>query len=200
MKSFIAPAYTFTTGASGVGTVDLSGISGFNIKYLVSIINQTKGKIIYATGSTEYRYTNVSGTVVTLFVDTTTMSGSDVLQVIYEDQTPLNVVVTGATYKSPIHKIVHNSAVTPIPSSASLPEQIVASTTALVTEIHWTDEIGELIGLYSGASGLEVLVGVFAFGGSNPLPVNLPLGTRISIRNMKPVSITSGYATIHLVG
>jgi hypothetical protein len=87
MKSFIAPSYTFTPGASGVGTVNLSGISPFDIKFLVSIINQTKGEIIYSTASAALRYTTVVGTTVTLFKDTSTMSAGDVLQVIYEVQT-----------------------------------------------------------------------------------------------------------------
>lgn len=85
MKKFIAPAYTFTPGASGVGTVDLSGIASFNIKYLVCIINQTDGIVIYSTASTTKGYTAVLGTVVTLQFDTTGMSSGDTLQVIYED-------------------------------------------------------------------------------------------------------------------
>jgi len=85
MKKFITPTYTFTPGISGVGTVNLSGITGFNVKNLVSIINQTKGVVIYATGSQSLRYTNVAGTTVTLFFDTSSMSASDTLQVIYED-------------------------------------------------------------------------------------------------------------------
>lgn len=84
MKSFIAPAYTFTPGASGVGTVNLSGISAFNIKFLVSIINQTTGDLVYSTASAALRYTNVVGTTVTLFKDTSAMSAGDVLQVIYQ--------------------------------------------------------------------------------------------------------------------
>jgi hypothetical protein len=85
MKKFIAPSYTFTPGASGVGTVDLSGIASFNIKYLVCIINQTDGIVIYSTASTTKGYTAVLGTVVTLQFDTTGMSSGDTLQVIYED-------------------------------------------------------------------------------------------------------------------
>jgi hypothetical protein len=94
MKSFIAPAYTFTPGLSGVGTVNLTGISAFNIKYLVSIINQTRGELVYSTASASLRFTNVTGTTVTLFKDTSTMSSGDVLQVIYEDQS--NPLPTGA--------------------------------------------------------------------------------------------------------
>jgi len=89
MKKFISPAYTFTPGASGVGSVNLSGIANFKIKSLVSIINQTKGVVIYATGSTSLRYTNVTGTTVTLFADTSTMSSGDTLQVIYEQDEAL---------------------------------------------------------------------------------------------------------------
>jgi hypothetical protein len=85
MKKFIAPSYTFTPGASGVGTVDLSGIASFNIKYLVCIINQTDGIVIYSTASTTKGYTAVLGTVVTLQFDTTGMNSGDTLQVIYED-------------------------------------------------------------------------------------------------------------------
>lgn len=84
MKSFIAPNYTFTPGASGVGTVNLSGISGFDIKYLVAVINQTRGVVIYSTGDTATRYTNLAGTTLTLNVDTSTHNSGDVLQVIYE--------------------------------------------------------------------------------------------------------------------
>ena len=87
MKAFISPTYTFTPGASGVGTVNLSGIVGFNIKYLVAIINQTSGVIIYSTANASLRFTNVTGTTVTLFADTTGQGSGDVLQVIYEDQT-----------------------------------------------------------------------------------------------------------------
>ena len=84
-KDFIIPSYTFTPGVSGAGTVDLSGIVGFNIKKLVAIINQTKGQMIYATGKIGFRYTNVSGTLITLFYDTSAMSSADVLQVVYQD-------------------------------------------------------------------------------------------------------------------
>lgn len=91
MKKFITPTYTFTPGASGVGTVNLSGITGFNVKNLVAIINQTAGVVIYSTGSQTLKYTNVTGTTVTLFFDTTGMSSGDTLQVIYEDNSAITV-------------------------------------------------------------------------------------------------------------
>ena len=96
MKKFITPSYTFTPGASGVGTVDLSGISSFDKKNLVAIINQTLGVVIYATGNAATRYTSVVGTVVTLFYDTSTHSNTDTLQVIYEDNLTAQPVIQGA--------------------------------------------------------------------------------------------------------
>lgn len=89
MKDFISTTYTFTPGASGVGTVNLSGISSFDIKKLVSIINQTRGVVIYATASNTTGYTALAGSTLTLFVDTTGHNSADILQVVYNDSTQL---------------------------------------------------------------------------------------------------------------
>lgn len=83
-KLFITPVYTFTPAASGVGTVNMTGIANFDVKRLVAIINQTRGVVIYATGSTTLKYTGVSGTTVTLNFDTTGHSSGDTLQIIYD--------------------------------------------------------------------------------------------------------------------
>lgn len=83
MKDFIVTDYVFSPGASGVGYVDLYSLTDFDITRVVSIINQTKGVIIYATGQTTTRYTSVSGNKLYLYYDTSTHSASDKLQVIY---------------------------------------------------------------------------------------------------------------------
>lgn len=85
MKAFITPTYTFTPGASGVGTVEIT-TAGFSldIKRLVAIINQTNGVIIYATASPTLKYTAVAGNIVTLNYNTTGMLAGDKLQIIYE--------------------------------------------------------------------------------------------------------------------
>jgi hypothetical protein len=87
--------------------VNLSGIAGFNIKYLVAIVNQTRGETIYATGSTATRYTALSGTTLTLFADTTGHSSSDILQVIYEDQTgaPISDTAHQAQPAAPVRQV-----------------------------------------------------------------------------------------------
>jgi len=95
MKRFITPTYTFTPGISGVGTVNLSGITSFDIKKLLAIINiDFSGTTIYATGSASKSYTNVTGTTFTLTYDTSSMNASNKLQVIYED---VDNVVTSIT-------------------------------------------------------------------------------------------------------
>lgn len=85
MKDFITPLYTFTPGAAGVGTVNLYGIQNFDIARLVAMINQTRGALIYSTASTTLGYTSVVGTIVTLSADTSTMSSTDEIQIIYAD-------------------------------------------------------------------------------------------------------------------
>lgn len=84
MKAFITPAYTFTPGASGVGTINLSGITGFDIKKLAAVINQTRGIVIYSTASEALKYTALAGSTLTLFLDTAAHASTDVLQVVYE--------------------------------------------------------------------------------------------------------------------
>lgn len=133
MKQFIAPSYTFTPGSSGVGTVNLSGISGFNIKYLVAVINQTRGVVIYSTADASSRYTNLTGTTLTLNVDTSTHNSGDVLQVIYEvtDANPLtdtqlraaSVPVSGTFFQAtqPV-----SAASLPLPSGAATETTLVA--------------------------------------------------------------------------
>jgi hypothetical protein len=135
-KDFLSTTYTFTPGASGVGTVDLSGISSFDKKYLVSIINQTKGVIIYATGSSTLKYTNVAGTVVTLFYDTSTMSSGDTLQVVYQENSE-KTSLSSIDSKTPAlvsgRQPVDGSGVTQPISAVTLPLPSGASTSALQT-------------------------------------------------------------------
>jgi hypothetical protein len=91
MKDFITPSLTFVPGASGAGYVDLFGIAGFDIRRLVSLINQTTGTIIYSTADTSLRWTNVIGTQVYLLFDTSAMSSANVIQVVYDTPYPLPV-------------------------------------------------------------------------------------------------------------
>jgi hypothetical protein len=84
-KEFTITDYVFSPGASGAGYVELYALSDFDITRVVSIINQTKGEIIYGTAKADTRYTSVSGNKVYLFYDTSTHSASDKLQIVYNN-------------------------------------------------------------------------------------------------------------------
>jgi hypothetical protein len=83
MKNYINPSYTFTPGASGVGTVD-TNIANFDIKLLVGIINITRETVIYWPSLTGRGYTNVAGDVITLEYSTVGHNSGDLLQFIYD--------------------------------------------------------------------------------------------------------------------
>jgi hypothetical protein len=85
MKSFITPTYIFTPGISGVGTIDLSSIANFDIKRLVAIININSNIIIYNVANPLAGFTTVVDGVITLDYNTSAMSSTDLLQVIYDN-------------------------------------------------------------------------------------------------------------------
>ena len=93
MKNYITPSYTFTPGASGVGTID-TNIVNFNIKLLVGIVNVTRGTVIFWPASSGKGYTNLSGDTITLETDTTGHNSADILQIIYDSTAdyPVNVI------------------------------------------------------------------------------------------------------------
>ena len=81
MKTAITPAYTFNPAA---GTLNLSGISGFNIGLLYEVINLTTGQTIYDAGIAQLGISHQSGSTLTLLANMAGMSASDSLQVLYE--------------------------------------------------------------------------------------------------------------------
>lgn len=84
MKNYITPEYIFTPGEPGVGAIDTK-IDNFNIKYLVGIINITRGEVIFwpsLKGRGYLGFFNGSGIV--LEYDTSTHDGNDILQIIYD--------------------------------------------------------------------------------------------------------------------
>jgi hypothetical protein len=114
MKDFITPSLTFVPGTSGVGYVDLYGIPAFDVKRLVSLINQTTGTIIYSTADPSLRFTNVTGTQVYLLFDTSSMSGANLIQVVYDTPYPLPVSVSSLPLPAGAATAANQSAQTTI--------------------------------------------------------------------------------------
>jgi hypothetical protein len=170
MKDFITPSLTFSPGASGAGYVDLFGIAGFNIRRLVSIINQTTGTVIYSTADPAMRYTNVVGTQVYLFFDTSGMSASNVIQVVYDTPYPLEVVQSAQ----------------PLPFGAATAAN-QASQTAVLNDIDAKTPV--LIGGRVPVDGSSVVQPVSAT--SLPLPSNAATETKQADGNASLTSIDS---------
>lgn len=88
---------------------------------------------------------------------------------------------------------------TNIPASASNPVTAVASLAANVKKIVSVEDIGEFIGVYTGAAASEVLLCVLPLGGGE-IEVEVASGTRISLRNMKNATISTGFIALNFLG
>ena len=87
-----------------------------------------------------------------------------------------------------------------IPANLNPPLEIIGATSAAVTKVQTIEDVGEYIGLYTGASGSENLVAILPIAGGE-VEVAIPLGTRLSIRHMKNSAIsTSTFFAANLVG
>lgn len=92
-----------------------------------------------------------------------------------------------------------DTATTNIPASSGNPVQIVASTAAAVKKIQTVEDIGSFIGIYTGAALSEVLKAVLPLGGGE-LEMEIPAGTRISLRAMENTAISIGKIAINFLG
>lgn len=91
-------------------------------------------------------------------------------------------------------------SVSNIPASSALPLEVVASLAADCRKILTVDDIGEFIGLYTGAAGAEVLKCVLPIAGGC-VELELSAGDRISLRNMKDATInTATFIAINFLG
>lgn len=94
-----------------------------------------------------------------------------------------------------------NAASRNIPGNASLPLQVVASLADTVHSLSVGDGIGEVLGLFTGLSGQELLRIQIGGAFAEMQPCMIPRGTRISLRRMNSaVAITSGELGINFIG
>ena len=81
MKTVIT-SYSFNASA---GTIDFTSFSGFDVRRLFAVINETRQTLIYAAASSGLGYSSIAGSVITLQYNTSSQSNSDLLTVIYDD-------------------------------------------------------------------------------------------------------------------
>jgi hypothetical protein len=92
-----------------------------------------------------------------------------------------------------------DTASTNIPASASNPVEVVAATAGITKKIVSVEDIGEFIGVYTGAALSETLLCVLPLGGGE-IEVTIAAGERISLRNMKNATINSGTISLNFLG
>jgi hypothetical protein len=80
--STFSPA--FTPGVSGSGTLDFSQLPGFAVDKLYAVINVTQNTPIYVPGAPGLGLTSAVGSRLTLSLNTSTHSPTDILNVYYE--------------------------------------------------------------------------------------------------------------------
>ena len=86
-----------------------------------------------------------------------------------------------------------------IPASAALPLQVVASLATPVFSLEIVEDIGEFIGIYTGAAAAEVLQAVLPLGGGK-VTVRLDTADRVSLRAMENSAISVGKMAINFLG
>jgi hypothetical protein len=91
MKAVYLSNAIFTPGVAGAGTINLSGISGFDVRNLYLINNVSQNTVVYAAGTQSKGLAGTTGTTVTLCADTTGQNASDILQVLYDANNEVNI-------------------------------------------------------------------------------------------------------------
>lgn len=89
---------------------------------------------------------------------------------------------------------------TGINGSAGAFVEVVSSTAADVKKIQVMDTSGVFMGIYTGAAASEVLKFIYAPGSDQTIEVNIPSGTRISLRSMESAAPTGGDIAFNFLG
>lgn len=82
MKKPLFGGVTFTAAQR---KLDFSGLSGFDVRGLLAVVDLTASALIYAAGKPGLGYTSLNGSVLTLAFDTTELGDTDKLLVYYDN-------------------------------------------------------------------------------------------------------------------
>ncbi len=183
--------YSFPLGSEPAAAVT------FNILRPVSVTYDSSGSLSVSSGPLQFTRDGAAQLVIQ---DTAVAANSRPLPVIQLDVNgdPVVPVASLTIIDQPDVPFFDASSIN-IPSSASPPVEIVTTLAAAVKRVQWQDDMGEFIGVYIGAAGVETLLFIVGPGGSG-IDVSIPIATRISIKNMQAAAITSGFATINFLG
>ncbi len=113
MKDFLITNYKFNKGVVGSGYIQIFE-DDFRIDRLISVINQTKGIVLYATGSPTLKFDSIIDNKVFFGIDTSSMDNTDVLQVVYNSSNALAVIAENTDENiaqlRQLNRILYNNA------------------------------------------------------------------------------------------
>lgn len=112
MKQVLSFNPVFTPGGPNTGTLDFTSMNLFEPRRLYAVINVTRNQTIYgpAVGST-IGNSGITGTIITLSTDTSSMSSSDVLSCIYDyERSPVTVRNTRTALKEEGNSYIPNAS------------------------------------------------------------------------------------------
>lgn len=93
------------------------------------------------------------------------------------------------------NKFVDASSTT-IPKSSSLPLEIIADSGNTATEgMQYIDSTAQMLGVYLGTAGNEVLLFIIGNGITDNMFGKIPRNSRVSIRSMQDDDIVTGILT-----
>lgn len=144
MKTFTVTRTIFTPGIAGVGTISFPDLPNFSIDRLVAVINQTQGTLIYSTGSPQAKYTAVSGSTVTLSVDTSSHQSTDVIQVIYNSADTDNGMLGVITDTSITLRAILNALLRPLWVSSTARVLATVDTVTTVSTVSTVSTVANL--------------------------------------------------------
>jgi hypothetical protein len=137
-----------TTGVLNASTKIVSfEIPNFNLNKLLAIINQSSGDVIYATGTKGKGFTSFTSSSITLEFDTTAMSNSDEIQIIYDNS------------------LTENGAIAVGNAVSKFRDGFALGLNPSIWDSSWTNQnSGKLrtLGNSSGASYLQITMSPFA--------------------------------------
>ena len=77
--------------------------------------------------------------------------------------------------------------------------QVIASVGTAIRKLQFLDTTGVFIGLYMGAPGSEIQIGLIGPGSDQALELAIPIGSRLSIRAMETAAPVAGKLGINFL-
>ena len=218
-KAIQSPQGTTDTGVPALVVrndtlADLSGADGdyapIQVNATGAVYTEVHSSALPSGAATSALQTSGNNILTTIDADTSSLAGCVSGTEVQVDVVSGNVVVDTYTVVDFIDSTVAGyvadngvvvlSGTETIPAKAASQLQLVSTSAATIKKIQTVEDIGEYMGIFTGASTSETLACVLPLGGGE-VSVEIASGSRISIRALtSSTAITSGSLGINFLG